>query len=402
MKNKIALLMGLFPEQSYNYIIENSKGVIQYAADALQKSILKGFVQNIDLNDLYLINLPYVGGYPILFSTPFMPQHMIMNSNKRIGENISFVNVRGYKNISRYFNVKKALSRWCELNKDENKIIVIYALHLPFLSACSSIKHKYKNVKIIQIVPDLPQFMSNEGGLLRSFNNKFLTKKYNIVDGWVLLSEQMTELLPIKNNYTVVEGIYSDNIESRNYNKNSIFKIFYAGTLAKRYGVMNLVNAIHQLNNENVELNICGDGDARNEIEALQKIDKRIVYRGQLPRVEVLNLLQNSDLLINPRTPEGNFTKYSFPSKTMEYFASGVPTLLYKLPGIPHEYYNYCYTLEELGIDKLSSKIQEIYNTDITLRKQIGENARKFIFEYKNPKVQVRKILALIQSIYKI
>ena len=38
---------------------------------------------------------------------------------------------------------------------------------------------------------------------------------------------------------------------------------------------------------------------------------------------------------VNPRQNNEEFTKYSFPSKTMEYLASGVPVVAYKLDGIP-------------------------------------------------------------------
>lgn len=399
MDKKVALLMGLFPEETYDFIVESSSGVIQYAADAFQKSLLKGFLDSMSVKDLYLINLPYVGGYPSLFLTPFMPKHSISFNKEIIGENVRFTNIRGYKNFSRYYQAKRALNKWCDSNKNEEKIIIVYALHTPFLAASIATKRKYKNVKIVQIVPDLPQFMSSEGGFLRIINNKILKHNYKYVDGWVLLTEQMRELLPVRDNYVVVEGIYSDKIESVISNKNEKFRVFYAGTLARRYGIMNLVNAIHQSSNKNIELNICGNGDAREEIESILKIDGRIVYRGQLPRAEVLKLLLTSDLLVNPRTPEGDFTKYSFPSKTMEYFASGVPTLLYKLPGIPTEYYDYCFTLEELGIDKLSSKIQEIYETDVEIRNQLGLNAKAFIIDKKNPKIQVNKIISLCERI---
>lgn len=39
---KIALLFGLFPKDNYDVIIKNSKGVIQFAADALQKALVEG------------------------------------------------------------------------------------------------------------------------------------------------------------------------------------------------------------------------------------------------------------------------------------------------------------------------------------------------------------------------
>lgn len=39
---KVSLLLGCFPSDKYDEIVSNSKGVIQYAADALQKSFLEG------------------------------------------------------------------------------------------------------------------------------------------------------------------------------------------------------------------------------------------------------------------------------------------------------------------------------------------------------------------------
>lgn len=55
--------------------------------------------------------------------------------------------------------------------------------------------------------------------------------------------------------------------------------------------------------------------------------DRRIQYLGSIPHDEILQLQRTASLLVNPRTPEGIYTKYSFPSKTMEYLASGTPTL---------------------------------------------------------------------------
>jgi glycosyltransferase involved in cell wall biosynthesis len=103
-------------------------------------------------------------------------------------------------------------------------------------------------------------------------------------------------------------------------------------------------------------------------------------------------------LLVNPRTPEGEFTRFSFPSKTMEYLASGVPTLLYKLPGIPEEYYKYCYTLEDVSPTALADKITEILRSDAIELQEKGKKAREFILAEKNPEVQCNKIYQLIEK----
>ena len=41
---------------------------------------------------------------------------------------------------------------------------------------------------------------------------------------------------------------------------------------------------------------------------------------------------------MNPRSADAEYTKYSFPSKTIEYLATGVPVVMNRLPGIPEEY----------------------------------------------------------------
>ena len=113
----------------------------------------------------------------------------------------------------------------------------------------------------------------------------------------------------------------------------------------------------------------------------------------------MLRKQREATLLVNPRTPEGEFTKYSFPSKTMEYLASGVPTLIYSLQGIPDEYLDYCFHLEEMGVDALYSKIEEIFHTDSFTLKDIGAKARHFILDNKNPYEQCLKVLELINCI---
>ena len=178
--------------------------------------------------------------------------------------------------------------------------------------------------------------------------------------------------------------------------KKSVFRIFYGGTLARRYGIMNLVNAVVNSSNKNIELVLCGYGDTSNEITILSQKDSRIKLLGSIPRQEVLKYIRTADLLVNPRTNEGEFTKYSFPSKTMEYLSSGIPTLLYRLPGIPEEYYNYCFSLEKTGVDILQFEIERIAQLPKEYMLELGKKARSFILDMKNPEAQCEKLLSLI------
>lgn len=413
---KIVLVLGIFPSEKYNDIITESKGNIQYAADALQKSFLEGIVYysksaNLDIS---IINFPYIGSFPErykrLFSEEYDFNFISQNGNIAKGRNIRFCNLKGYKMFSRYIHTKKELNKICS-NSVDNVICIIYAIHSPFLMAAIDIKKKYTSkFKIIQIVPDLPEYMEfNEKNkisltyFLRNQNQILLEKNYKYIDAFILLSKYMNEPLNITNQpWEVIEGIYNptDGVIKNDKKIDKTEKIIlYTGTLARKYGVENLVKAFRLIKNKEYKLVICGDGDYRNDLKEQANQDNRIIYKGQLQRKDILLLQYNADLLVNPRTNDGEYTKYSFPSKTMEYLASGTPTLLYKLPGIPEEYYNYCFTLEGDNINELSSKIIEILSMPKEKLQKIGANAQLFILKNKNPYIQCEKIFKLINKL---
>ena len=122
-------------------------------------------------------------------------------------------------------------------------------------------------------------------------------------------------------------------------------------------------------------------------------------YLGQLRRDEVLKLQKGATLLVNPRTPEGEYTKYSFPSKTMEYMASGVPVLMYRLPGIPEEYFKHCYVVEELGENALTKALERVLSKSTEELTEVGLSARSFILKHKNPIAQMGKVVDFIKTL---
>ena len=79
----------------------------------------------------------------------------------------------------------------------------------------------------------------------------------------------------------------------------------------------------------------------------------------------------------------------------MEYLASGTPTLLYKLDGIPNEYYEYCYAIDgnDDTVHTLSKKIVEILSKPNKENKELGIKAKDFIINNKTGYKQVSKII---------
>lgn len=393
--NNVAFLMGLYPQAIYDKIVDDSITMPQYAADALQKSFVVGISGKVQTT---IINLPYVGSFPNRYRSLFVPG----GNFKELGASIRSLRYCNLTYVKNFFRIRKAfyaLKEWTKENP-KNRTIVIYAIHLPFLIAVTKLKKLVPELKLIQIVPDLPEFMNSKPSRLQSMSYRKSSDYYSVMDGWILLSKYMADKLNITEKpWRVIEGIYNPMDTPINYiekEKKSVFRIFYGGTLARRYGIMNLVNAVVNSSNKNIELVLCGYGDTSNEITILSQKDSRIKLLGSIPRQEVLKYIRTADLLVNPRTNEGEFTKYSFPSKTMEYLSSGIPTLLYRLPGIPEEYYNYCFSLEKTGVDILQFEIERIAQLPKEYMLELGKKARSFILDMKNPEAQCEKLLSLI------
>ncbi|MBP3360682.1 MAG: hypothetical protein J6N52_07515 [Clostridia bacterium] len=101
-------------------------------------------------------------------------------------------------------------------------------------------------------------------------------------------------------------------------------------------------------------------------------------------------------MLVNPRSATDEFTKYSFPSKTMEYMLSGTPVVMYKLAGIPDEYDEYLNYFDVTSKACIKDKIVEICEMSLCERGMIGNRARQFILTKSN-KTQMKKFMDMMK-----
>jgi len=403
---KVVFLGSFLPKESENEIRTMSIGAIANANNALQWSYIMGL--KFFYPSLEVISLPQIGAFPVRYKKPFFKpeNNRFYVDEKTLGYSMKFLNIIGLKHLHRFLQTKKILTKVISQSSDNEIVVICYDLHPPFLKAVKSIKKKRTKIKTCIIVPDLhgmtgaPESVLHK--LFQAIESSILRKSYEAIDLFVLLSKHMVEKLPIMDKpYLIIEGIYNiddevtlDKIETFE----NIKYLFYSGALDSRNGIINLIEAFHLIPNSNYRLIICGDGEEKEYVVESSKQDQRIIYKGQLPRNEVLNLQRSSTLLINPRTAEGVFSRYSFPSKTIEYFASGVPVLMYELEGVPSEYYSFCYTLTRNSVSELKDKIVMICEQDSTVLKNIGNSARQFVIDNKSAKQQCNKLVKFINE----
>ena len=162
---------------------------------------------------------------------------------------------------------------------------------------------------------------------------------------------------------------------------------------------MNLLEAFREIDSPNYRLVICGIGDCESEIKKRAQEDSRILFQGQLKRKDVLKLQSEATVLVNPRQNHEEFTKYSFPSKNLEYLSSGIPLVAYKLDGIPDEYDEYINYVKDNSIDSLRDMLIKICEDVDGSAATRAARAMHFVRSEKNAQKQTLKIVEMINAL---
>lgn len=259
---------------------------------------------------------------------------------------------------------------------------------------------KLRGIKAIGIITDVPCHRPNN--LKPSKNEKinlWLMKRFN---GYLLLTEQMNEIVNPKNlPYVVLEG-HSDIVmkEVNNHLEDKFQKkaCFYAGTLRKIYGIKTLVEGFLNADIPDTELHIYGDGDFRKELEELAKENDSVKYMGVAPNSDIVKAELKATLLVNPRPTNEDYTKYSFPSKNMEYMASGTPVLTTELPGMPQDHKPYVYLIKNETAEGIAEALRNVLEKTPEELHSFGLAAKEFILKEKNNISQAKKVLDFIDK----
>lgn len=398
---KLIFIGGLFNKDQIENVYKNSKTMPNMAANVHQWNIINGFSDDIDIE---IINPLFLGNYPSEYKKVFIKREEWSHKNGSKNVSPATVNIFGVKQILRLFNLTYEIRNKIKKNS-KDVMIVVYSLNTSFLISLRLALIGYKKIPTSLIVPDLPLFYINNAGkgkiykVLKTLDWRIMLTLCKKIDSFILLTEAMKDKLNISDQpYIISEGICET--DNKNYDNHiEENSITYTGTLDREFGVLDLIRNFLAIAREDWVLKIAGGGNAKQEIEDISQKNHRIHYCGILTNAETRKLQRSSTILINPRSSDEEFTKYSFPSKTMEYLKSGRPVIMHKLPGIPSEYNDYLIYFEnttdeaiQRGLLNLMAKTPEELN-------KIGENGRKFVEREKNSKVQGEKISKFLTKI---
>lgn len=314
---------------------------------------------------------------------------------------LAFINFPVLRSLFLFLNCFFKVFKYCL--KDGTTIVICDILNIT-VSSAALLAAKLTRQTNIGIVTDVPSFLACMHGTSNSLRSKIISNVNTFVmnhfNSFVFLTEEMNKLINKRHKpYVVIEG-QVDNCMLHRINtiegKQKKRICIYSGAIHKVYGIKMLVEAFVIAAIPDSELHIYGSGDFEEELKKICKTYDCIKYFGVVPNDIVVEEQLKATLLINPRPTDREYTKYSFPSKNMEYMVSGTPVLTTALPGMPEEYKKYVFIIEKESVAGIAKKLSEILMMDKADLHEVGKKAREFVLEKKNNRVQSEKILKMV------
>lgn len=397
---KILLLCGYFEPKYQEEIAEKTKTWVENAANIFQQRLIQGIRQQ-DVS-LEIVSAPFIGPWPTAYKDARFRGFQKGDSEQNI-QYAHFNNIWGYRNISRTATLKQYVKQFVENAKKDKKVILVYCPHTPFLEAAIYGKRLDASIHVHMVVPDLPQYMnlSKKAHPFYDFFKKIdiyqMEKLIAQVDSFTLLTKYMADKMKVgRRPYIVVEGITDGTKLCFDTHKACEKKIAYAGKLVEAFGVKRLIEAFSILTDQEATLHICGGGELRAYVEDACKHDRRIHYYGVVSAEKANEILRNADVLVNPRQNNDEYTKYSFPSKIVEYLMTGNAVVAYMLDGMPPIYKEMIYTPENNSTKSLSKTILEaLHQKYIEEKRRV---AQTYIDTQLSPVVVSNRVIQLILS----
>ena len=378
----VLLLCGYFEPQYQEEITRKTKTWVENAANTFQQRLIVGLKEQ-EIN-LKVVSAPFIGPWPRVYTDKTFKGFEAGESAENV-QYVHFNNIWGYRNISRTAVLKRCVKDFIKNSKAEKKAIIVYCPHTPFLEAAVYGKELDNLVHIHMVVPDLPQYMnlSKKAHPIYDFFKKIdiqmMEKLIAQVDSFMLLTKYMADKLHVGNRpFIVVEGITdTKNIPPEKKERGK--KVAYAGKLVEAFGAKRLVEAFEMIDDPEASLHICGGGELKPYVEEMCQKDSRINYYGVVSAEKANEILKNADVLVNPRQNDDEYTKYSFPSKNIEYLMTGNAVVAYMLDGIPKEYASFFNAPKSNQTESLAEAMQEAMNESSVERAQKNKMIRDYI-----------------------
>ncbi len=156
------------------------------------------------------------------------------------------------------------------------------------------------------------------------------------------------------------------------------------GSLKPLLGVDMLLEAIHESKRDDFTFMFSGRGESVPDIESAAKLDSRIYCKGFLSRDGYTKMMEDTNVFVSARNMEFEKNNNSFPSKILEYLATGRIIVSTRFPG--YQKFDNHILFYNGSTDELLKIMDDIASNYDVLAKKYYDSNRKFAesFDWKN------------------
>ena len=254
------------------------------------------------------------------------------------GRLIGFLNLVVLKHATRFFAIVRA---WPQIVRWRVETVYVHGVHTPFLLA--GLLFRARGLRVIAVLTDPPGVSLPTDGwfsrLLKHVDRALAGMIIRRFSGVIALAPELAARhargLPV----LVVPGIVGADWLARltalppGSPGNDRPVVLYAGGLHAAYGVDRLIDAAELL--PDVDFRFYGKGDQVARL--IRASPANASYEGFVDAPALARAIRQADILVNPRPTGSRMAAQSFPSKLLEYLASGKPVLTTRLDAIPPE-----------------------------------------------------------------
>jgi glycosyltransferase involved in cell wall biosynthesis len=235
--------------------------------------------------------------------------------------------------------------------------VILYGVNL--INIFIPVISKLMSKKSILILSDYTT--SNEVTGIKKVAAKKISNTFKKFDGVVFLSPSMMDKTKIKKSTLINGGIEEkDFIDFTIPKCENTINVLYSGLLSEVTGVDLLIKLIEIFNfkkYKNVNFFITGKGPLEDKVRDIAYNNDNIKYCGFLSRQKYLTYLKESNILLNPRNMRLDQNQNNFPSKIIEYIASGRIIVSTKFSG--HKSFTENIILVDTDVQKIKAALEK-------------------------------------------
>lgn len=322
---------------------------------------------------------------------------------------IGFINVGPLKTLTAAFTSFLAIRRWARQHRGKRRVMLFYNACNP--SAWVGIATAWlTGSKVIAIIADVR--VPGSGGdasLLRRMEYQIAVASLPRMDAIVSVTNSIAADFAAGVPFLLLDGGVPDDMLAplpapalrRAHTggpDSNTFVVLYAGGLTRLAGVPLLLEAFRRLDHPRFRLWITGDGELEPVVRHAAAVDTRIQYFGKLSRRDLLSRYTSADVLVNPHSTVLLTARYVFPSKLLEYLATGLPVITTATPEIAAEYGDLCTVLDREEPQALADAIMQVAGVPAAERLKHSRAARLAVIERRAWKRQGCRLVQFLEE----